>query len=227
MESICSFGGSGEKILGFTRVEDVPPCAGFFISNELVDAFPVHLLEKRDGQMWEVHVENKKVLGKLSTPELLSYAETIRPHLPEGGRHAVNLEALRWIRQVSRVMTAGTLVTIDYGRRFSAEAANEPRAFYRHTTNGDLLSNPGLKDLTSSVDFEALVTEGRKNGLKTLVYTSLSRFLMDRGILDRLPKTADPHDVKAYKERNQIKTLFHPDGMGEVFKVLIQEKRAL
>src|SRR5258708_2662942 len=58
LESIRSFGGIGEKILGFTRLEDLPRCAGVFISNELVDAFPVHLLEKRGGRMQEVFIEN-------------------------------------------------------------------------------------------------------------------------------------------------------------------------
>jgi SAM-dependent MidA family methyltransferase len=225
VESICSFSGSGEKILGFTRLADLPPCAGVFISNELVDAFPVHLLEKRDGQMWEVHVGNRKVLGKLSTPELSEYAERIQPHLPEGGRHAVNLEALSWMRQLAKTITAGSVVTIDYGHRFAAEAANEPRSFQRHSVSGDLFSTPGRKDLTTSVDFESLITEGQKVGLKTASFTSLSRFLIDRGILDRLPATKRHDPVRAYRERNQIKTLFHPDGMGEVFKVLIQEKK--
>ncbi|MEK7743164.1 MAG: hypothetical protein AAB578_02150, partial [Elusimicrobiota bacterium] len=50
---------------------------------------------------------------------------------------------------------------------------------------------------------------------------TLGRFLLDRGVLDLLPRGASAEE---YSERNRVKTLFHPDGMGESFKVLIQEK---
>lgn len=225
VESICSFAGTGERILGFTRLEDLPPCAGVFISNELVDAFPVHLLEKRDGKVHEVYVEDEEVLGPLSTPALRPHANMMHLRMSDGARHAVNLEALRWLKLVSTRIKAGTLITIDYGRRLAPGAANEPRSFKRHQVDGQLTAEAGRKDLTASVDFEPLIQEGQKLGLKTVAFESMSRFLIERGILERLPQSAGQSDLEAYKERNQIKTLFHPEGMGETFKVLIQEKR--
>ena len=79
-----------------------------------------------------------------------------------------------------------------------------------------------LPDLLASVDFAALVAEGRLHGLHEASYQTLGRFLLDRGVLARLP---EGQGAAAYAERNRIKTLLHPGGMGEAFKVLVQEKR--
>lgn len=230
---------AGDRVLGYSRLEDVPEAAGVFLSNELVDAFPVHLLQKEGGRMYEVYVQTagpgtagirgtegvRAELGELSCPALAPIAERVAPSLPEGGRHAANLEASRWMALVSQRLTAGTLLTIDYGKRFGRAAApNPPRAFYKHTTGEDVTARPGRQDLTASVDFDALIDAGERLGLALQSYGTLSRFLIDRGILDWLPASADPGDVAAFRERSKIKTLLHPEGMGEAYKVLIQEK---
>ncbi len=226
---------SSERVLGYNRLRDVPPCVGVFLSNELVDAFAVHLLEKQGGKMREVYVSTsgargtgirggegvRAELGEISRSELLPIAARVCPQLPEGGRHAVNLEALEWVRQLGETIIAGTVITIDYGKRFAPQDPNPPRAFYRHRTGHSLFAKPGRQDLTASVDFDALIAEGERSGLRLDSYTTLSRFLLDRGIMEWMPKG---EGLEEYKEKNKIKTLLHPDGMGEAYKVLIQEK---
>lgn len=231
--------GAGDRVLGYSRLEEVPPCAGVFLSNELVDAFPVHLLQKSRGGMYEVYVQTagpdsggvggaegiRAELGEFSRPELASIAEQVCPQLPDGGRHAVNLEAQSWLERVANRLTAGTLLTIDYGRHFGSQGApNPPRAYYRHQETRELTARPARQDLTASVDFDALIDTGVRLGLAFESYTTLSRFLIDRRILDRMPASEDPGNVAAYRERTRIKTLLHPEGMGEAFKVLIQRK---
>ena len=85
----------------------------------------------------------------------------------------------------------------------------------------DIVSRPGKVDLTASVDFTQLIAHGERSGLRTESFTTLGKFLLENGILDRMPAG---DSVSAFKERNRIKTLFHPEGMGEKFKVLIQER---
>lgn len=231
--------GTGERVLGYSRLEDVPACSGVFLSNELVDAFPVHLLQKDGGRMREVYVQSagpgpsgirggdgvRAELGELSTPALTAAADKVCPNLAEGGRHAVNLEAARWLRLVGERLTEGTLLTIDYGKRFGATGTpNPPRAFYRHSTDENVTARPGRQDLTASVDFEALIEGGARAGLELESFETLSRFLVDRGILDWLPKDERPGDLAAWKERSKIKTLLHPEGMGEAYKVLVQRR---
>ncbi len=224
LESVASLGEEG-RVLGYSRLADLLPVCGVFLSNELVDAFPVHVLEKSGGRVGEIHVVEEAGgglgarLGAPSAPELAREAEAAAEFLPEGGRHAVSLDAIRWIREAASKLRAGALITIDYGHR--GGGPNPPRSYRRHAIGSDLLASPGEQDLTASVDFDALIEAGRVAGLVDVHYSTLGRFLLDRGVLDLIPRGSSAEE---YSERNRVKTLFHPDGMGESFKVLIQEK---
>ena len=222
-KSLERLSGTKIRILGYSDIRSVKPIRGVILSNELFDALPVHLLEKRDGAFHEVYVDadGGAELGPLSRPELAEAARGVEPGLPEGGRHAVSLDALQCLRDLGGVLEAGWIFTVDYGRRMAAGAANPPRAFRRHTTDSDVLASPGRRDITASVDFSSLMREGERCGLGTESYGTLAAFLLERGILDFLPAG---DDAAAFAERLKVKTLFHPDGMGEAFKVLVQRK---
>lgn len=208
----------GPGTLGFNRLDDVPPFRGLLYSNELVDAFPMHVLEKRDGKVQELYVdEGRAVLGPFSRPELAD----VEVELEEGERHAVCLEYGHWMEAVAAKLVEGFVLTIDYGKRFNGGEVNPPRSYRAHRVSDELVADPGLRDLTCHVDFERLIAAGRSHGLEPVSYGTLSRFLLDHGIADELPAG---QDVAAIKARNQIKTLLHPDGMGEIFKVLVQRK---
>ncbi len=218
----------GGKLLGYSRLDEMQPVCGVFFSNELVDAFPIHLLQKEKGRMREVYVKNRKhgsgkvrSLGLLSSRALVHEARAVAENLHEGGQHAVNLEARNWMHKVANRLRVGEIITIDYGKKFAPGAPNPPRTFHKHTIGSDPLARPGREDITAGVDFGSLITAGKNAGLREKFYSSFSRFLIDGGILDRIPSGADP---ASFAERARIKTLFHPNGMGESFKVLVQEK---
>ncbi len=220
LDSVLSLSAATPHVLGYSRLEDVLPCAGVFHSNELVDALPFHLLETTPEGAREVYIRGDvPVLGPLSSPALEGPARTL-DGLPPGQRHAVGLEALRWLGTVARKLTAGAVVTVDYGSRLPPGAINPPRTFRRHRveTEGSELGLGG-RDITANVDFEALIGEGRRLGLGLDRYSTLAGFLIDGGI-GALVEAAPP------PERLRVKTLLHPDGMGESFKVLIQTKGA-
>jgi SAM-dependent MidA family methyltransferase len=199
-------------------------CRGVFLSNELVDALPFHVLEKRDGKVWELYVDDSgaPVLGELSTRALAPHAQAVALTLEEGQRHAVSLEARSWLTEVAGRLECGYLATIDYGKRLAAGDINAPRSYRRHTVDDRILAAPGARDLTAPVDFSALVSEGERLGLATASFTSMARFLLDCGLLDWLPAGSDAATVT---DRARLKTLVHPEGMGEAFKVLVQTKR--
>lgn len=231
LASVISLSASHERVIGYSRLEDVLPCCGVLFSNELVDAFPVHLLEKREGEMFEVYIEDsgRTVLSEFSSPQLAAHAAAAAPGLEEGQRHAVNLEALRWLRTASEKLIDGYLITLDYGKRFSG-APNSPRTFYKHSSGDLLTEGKGLKDITASVDFDALISEGRRVGLQLESYGTLANFLLDGGVADWLEErpaqwTCAEGALASFKSRSKIKTLIHPEGMGEAYKALIQKKK--
>ena len=224
LEKLAGFGG---KVSGSMEFGGLSGVHGVFFSNELVDAFPVHLLEKRGGRVREVYVNSggqgdaiRVELGEFSRPELAPVALKMDEAMQDGDRHAVNLEAGRWIADVAGRLDRGWLITIDYGKRYGEGAVTPPRVFYRHRLE-DFPSRPGLEDITASVDFETLIRSGEQAGFEMETYTTMSRYLLDRGILDHLPAQ---DTLEAQKERLKVKTLFHPDGMGEKYKVLVQMK---
>lgn len=215
----------GIPVHACTDLAQLPSFAGVLYSNELLDALPVHLLEKRGGEVLEVFVadDGSERLAPLSRPELAPYAAALREALPEGGRHAASLEAPAWIAAAAAKVLSGRVLSVDYGKRFAPGTPNPPRAFRRHSVGDDLTSAPGARDLTASVDFEAVIAAGAAAGLALESYQSLSKFLVDGGI-ERCFAAAGGEDAASYKERAQLKTLIHPEGMGEAFKVLIQRK---
>jgi len=215
----------GVSVDACTDLERLPGFVGVLYSNELLDALPAHLLVKRGGAMKEIYVDEqgRESVGDLSTVMLSGAAAAIAPALAEGERHAVSLESREWIARAAQKISRGYVMTLDYGKRFSDLTPNTPRAYRAHRIESDLISAPGTKDLTVPVDFGAIMDAGRAAGLEPESYESLSRFLVDGGIESWVAAAAGM-DASSYKERAQLKTLFHPDGMGEAFKVLIQRK---
>lgn len=215
----------GVKVAAFTEIGKLPPFAGVLYSNELLDALPVHLLQSSGGEIKEVFVDERgaEVLAPLSLPELAAHAAPLKETLAEGERHAVSLEAKAWLVAAAARLEEGFVLSVDYGKRFAPGAPNPPRAFRKHAVETELTREPGARDLTASVDFEALIVAGESAGLPLESYESLSKFLIDGGLLSYIEAAAGD-DSAAYRERAKLKTLIHPDGMGEVFKVLIQRK---
>jgi SAM-dependent MidA family methyltransferase len=215
----------GMPVTAHTEIEKLPRFTGVLYSNELLDALPVHLLEARGGRVEEVFVDDsgREACGPLSRPELAPHAEALAGRLQDGERHAVSLEAASWIAAAAARVDEGFIVTIDYGKRFAPGTANPPRAFHRHAVETELTREPGARDLTASVDFEALIGAGYRAKLGVVSFESLSKFLIEGGMLGFVEAAAGD-DSAAYRERAKLKTLIHPEGMGEVFKVLIQRK---
>lgn len=215
----------GLPVEAVTSVEDLRPFVGVLYSNELIDALPFHVLERRGEEVLELCVDEAgaELLRPLSRPALEAPAAAVKPSLAEGGRHAVSLEASAWLGSAAARLTRGFILTADYGKRFPPEAPNPPRSYRRHALESELTREAGARDLTASADFEALIGAGEGAGAVLESYETLSRFLLDGGI-ERHFAAAAGDDASSYSQRAKLKTLLHPEGMGEAFKVLIQRK---
>lgn len=199
---------------------------GCFLSNEFVDALPVHRITVNKGVLKEIYVgyhgeQIIEIEDEVSTQELKNYLENYRIHLRENLTYEINLEAIHWIQHVSEKLHKGFVITIDYGDTFDGiyrgnNSNGTLRCFYRHTLNQDYYERPGEQDITAHVDFTSLMNAGRVCGLEVTGFTKQSHFLIALGIIERLNNNLDAI--------LKIKNLIHPEGMGEIFKVLIQHK---
>lgn len=208
---------------------------GCFLSNELVDSFPVHVVKKQGGGLREIYVtlQNGQVVeiaNEPSTPELERYFHRIGIELEEGQRAEVNLKAVEWMRWVGTSLKKGFVITIDYG--YPAKELYSPHrrdgtllCYYKHRISTDPYENVGRQDMTTHVDFTTLMLIGEEVGLKVMGFTDQMHFLFGLDILNDVKSTGrgkTPED--GLRERLLIKNLIMPGGMGEVFKVLIQSK---
>jgi SAM-dependent MidA family methyltransferase len=212
------------------------PVTGCVLSNELVDAFPVHRVVRHEGALKEnfVDVSGEAFVERLaepSTPELGAYFERLGISLREGQQAEINLAAIAWMREVGRSLRRGYVLTIDYG--YPADelyAPHRPRgtllAYHRHQTNEAFFERVGRQDLTAHVDFTTLAWAGRSAGLEVEGLTDQTSFLLGLGAheaADRLLESA-PDEAERQRALSGIRALLDPQGMGRIFKVLIQRK---
>lgn len=210
--------------------------AGCVFSNELLDALPVHRVFQRGGALQEIFVgyaDGKfvDVVAPVSTCAITEYFAVQGVALAECQHAECGLEACDWITEVGRRIERGFVLTIDYGHA-ATELFNERHmrgtllAYRDHRVSEDFYASPGEQDLTAHVNFTALESWGRRSGLETAEFTSQTAFLLALGQPNEFADLYDPGQTEGdqVRARLQLKTLIHPEGMGERFQVLVQHK---
>lgn len=210
--------------------------AGCLFSNELVDALPVHRVVLQGGATKEILVGFKdgrfaEHIAELSTCAITEYFAAQGITLHEGHQAEAGLEACDWITEVGRRLKRGYVLTIDYGHR-ATELFDEHHmrgtllAYHDHRATENYYASPGQQDLTAHVNFTALETWGKRSGLETSGLTSQTAFLLALGQGNEFEDLHDDGETETdrVRARLQLKTLIHPEGMGERFQVLMQQK---
>ena len=204
--------------------------SGVVFSNEFFDALPVDAVLYRDGAFHEQCVALTGGAFTWQTGEVVGVAAERylrRYYLPpeEGRWYEVNLAALAWIERIAAALTKGYIFSVDYGFT-RAESVRFPAGtlmgYRRHTAREDVLSEAGLRDITAHVNFTALEDAGHACGLATVRFETLARTLLDAGEADQFASVLAGDATEALRRRMQLKTLLF--GMGETFRVLLQEK---
>ena len=209
---------------------------GCFFSNELVDALPVHRIVMSGGSFKEIFVGVQDggfidIFAPLSTCAISEYFAAQGITLNEGQQAEAGLEACDWITELGRRLKRGYVLTIDYGHP-AADLFDEHHmrgtllAYHDHRVSEQYYASPGEQDLTAHANFTALESWGKRVGLETAGFTSQTAFLMALGRGNEFADLYDngQTDAERTKARLQLKTLIHPEGMGERFQVLIQRK---
>lgn len=220
-----------DKIIWVSNINEIgSSIRGCFLSNELLDAFPVRLIEMDNG-IKEIYVsvdgdrfiEVKRPCSK----EILDYLDDFGIKLPEGYRTEVNLKIKEWLNDVNNKLSEGFIMTIDYGYT-SRDYYNEERnrgtllCYHRHQVNEDPFTNIGEQDITAHVNFSFLKKLGDEFGIKTLGFCPQGTYLVSLGIDEVIMELFEySQDIL---EIGKIKGLILPQGMGESHKVMIQYK---
>ncbi len=224
------------KVRVLANLEELAPVTGCFFSNELVDAFPVSVVTRTEGRLREIYVAAEgdrlaEKLGSISDSTVAAYVARYAPQLEESHRMEVNRQAQVWIQAVAAKLTRGFVLTIDYGdmanRLFTSDRPRGTLLAYRgHTAAEDFFTAPGETDLTAHVNFSALIDAGKAAGLEAAGFTTQERFLLALGEANQFADVYDPGqtDTEMLNARLKLKRLIAPEGMGNIFKILVQRR---
>ncbi len=217
---LAEFGG---KVLWHESLDTLAPFTGVHFSNELPDAFPVHVV-KWDGEVWRercVSMDGGRFVfvdAPLSSPALAAECAQIPQPLPPGYTTEVNLAASKWIAAVAAKLVRGWVLAVDYGHEREEYYAPERTqgtlsAYANHKREQDPLARPGEVDLTAHVDFTSLIESAKAAGMMRAGFTDQHHFMVGLGE-GHFMDGANPGDVRAFQ------TLMHPQMMGTAFKVV-------
>ena len=214
----------------------VSSVVGCILSNELLDAFPVHRVTVRNGELLEIYLTRQEdrlveLLDDVSTDDIRARLESEDIYLAEGQVAEVCLELEPWARQAAMMLQRGFVLTIDYGYPsvdlYDVQRSQGTlRCYYRHTLTGNPYEHIGEQDITAHVDFTAVASLGQQYGLEPYPLLSQASFLNNLGLsllMERL-HSEDLGQRERDANRMAMLELARPGGMGD-FKVLVQRKR--
>ncbi|MCQ5364173.1 SAM-dependent methyltransferase [Anoxybacillus salavatliensis] len=211
------------------------PFCGIVFSNELFDAFPVHVIEKRNGQLYEcfVAVEEDRLVEQsvpLENEEIVEYIVERNIQLVDGQRFEIPLAMKNFIFELDQAIDEAIIFTVDYGYtdeewKHPARKQGSLRGYYRHQLIDDPLRYPGEMDLTTHIQWDALRFYGEQAGWTFTHLWRQDEFLLQAGILNQLIEHHDPNPFSEQSRHNRaIRSLVMSD-IGKAFQVMVQQKK--
>ena len=208
---------------------------GCILSNEYLDAMPVHRVKTEEGKLRELYVgvgggELVEVVGEPSTGLLQERLDGLGVTLAEDQRSEINLGLEDLTRSLAESLESGYLLSVDYGHEASdlyspSRSQGTLMCHYRHTVNSQPFRRIGRQDITTHVDFTTLMQRGKGWGLQTCGLVSQREFLGNLGIVGIRDGLRDLRLPSGQYNANMmgLGNLIDPEGLGG-FKVCIQAK---
>jgi SAM-dependent MidA family methyltransferase len=227
-----------DKVRWISSLEKAGRCRGCILSNELLDAFPVHLIEMED-EVSEVYVDAdshvgesaavfREVKGAPSSDAISGYLQEFSVELPKGYRTEVNLSIQEWLRSAADVLSEGFILIVDYGypsHEYYSEERNRGTllCYFRHQAHENPYTNIGFQDITAHVNFSSVKKWGESFGFRTLGFCQQGIYLISLGI-DQVIQELFLNSDDYLFEVARIKRLLFPGTLGETHKVMVQFK---
>jgi SAM-dependent MidA family methyltransferase len=219
------------KVHWVESLDALPSFEGIHFSNELVDAFPFHLMRSR-GDQWEelcVAARDDRLVfeGREPTAALAGHLRAL-PQRGKGTIAELRPAACEWIQALAKRLNAGFVLIVDYGSArdelFAPHRRDGTFCCYRaHRRDARPLDDPGDKDISAHVDFTALAESALDAGFRIEGFTDQHHYLVGTS-QDLLKTLEDPPDKNSQKTLRALQTLLHPESMGTQFRYLALSK---
>jgi SAM-dependent MidA family methyltransferase len=204
--------------------------AGCVVANELIDNLPFHRIRRTTNGLAELYVAREAeafvlVEGPLSSPDLAR----LTPDISEGAEWVIRPGAMQFVDDARRALDRGYIWTVDYALGDPDQAVSV-HGYRGHSLDPEVLTDPGSKDITAGVDFEALRRHALASGLTAWGPVSQREALLALGFrdLDRRAQARQQEAIAArrgidamriYSNRTRANMLVAKGGLGD-FEVL-------
>ncbi|MGG7605568.1 class I SAM-dependent methyltransferase [Massilia sp. BKSP1R2A-1] len=209
--------------------------SGVVLANEVLDAMPVELVIRQDGQWMRQMVTVRDgafaFVAAPLPPELAAQVARQVPdagQLPDGYLTEIHPVAEGFMASLAAMMKAGrgAAILLDYGfpaheYYLDQRMGGTLMCHYRHHAHPDPFYLPGLQDITAHVDFTAMALASQEAGLPVLAYMNQASFLLGAGIGELLMESDPEQALDFLPQSRAVQKLVSPAEMGELFKVLV------
>lgn len=206
---------------------------GVIIANEVLDALPVNLFSIKNNQIFEkaVTLKNNKfdfIETKANSNLLKEIIKLPVSNLWDNYNSEICLLIPDFIKSLANKLKRGSILLFDYGSLendyYSIHRnCGSLRCYYQHHVHYNPFFWPGLQDITSHVNFSAVINAALSCDLKIASFSSLAQFLinnqLEQKLTDCLQKTKQTQ-LEQYLLHQELATLISPSEMGEIFKAL-------
>ncbi|MEM7067546.1 MAG: class I SAM-dependent methyltransferase [Pseudomonadota bacterium] len=215
-----------DNISWASEFDEVSSDPVILIANEFLDVLPFRQYVKANGQWHENSIgldDDAETLKWVLGTGLLSLDDLPAGHLeePDGAVFEVSQARELFVRRIADVISTndGAALFIDYGHAQSG-FGDTFQALKSHAF-ADPLAEPGSADLTSHVDFGALVSAISDCSIHCNDVLTQGEFLLSLGLLERAGQLgAGKSETVQAELTGQAERLALPTQMGELFKVL-------
>jgi len=218
------------------------PC--LILGQEFLDAYPVHqfVYTKTGWKEKLVDIDDtpdspfhfRFVLSPTTTPaaktllglgrpqdETSAQAQQASEQLKEGDGLEISPLSLATCEDIAKLVCSngGAALLIDYGENFAQE--DSLRGFKKHL-QVNVLSEPGIADITADVDFMACSKSAIRKGAQTRI-TTQGQFLMRMGIVQRVERLIDlpsTSEEQAAHLVDSLRKFVQEEHMGKRFKCM-------
>ncbi len=205
-------------------VSTLPKAPTILIANEFLDALPFHQWVKHENKWYERVIGSKadQLVFQLR-PNTLNLDELPSNHFakPDGTIFETAPARKSLISNLANHVheNSGAALFIDYGH-LQPGFGDTFQAISAHKFTAPL-TNMGLVDLTSHVDFSPLVEAALAANCKVPRPVTQGEFLLNLGLLERAGKLGAGQSKELQQEfRIAVERLAKPDKMGTLFKAM-------
>ena len=190
----------------------------FLLANEFFDALPIRQYVRTERGWCERMVTAKEgTLGFALAPT----PSMMMPEAPQGGVCEVSSAAIALMEMIGKEVATqgGAALLLDYGYGPDAGYGETLQAVGGHEF-ADLLTEPGLHDLSAHVDFAALARAAQQDGAKVFGPRGQGEFLLALGIAARAEQLMAANPKEAKDVGATLARLTEAGQMGTLFKAM-------